>query len=97
MASRTNTANTTGATSNFNNRFQQAPTAPKKKKKSGSNVIARAYTAEYGAWGMEHEHYKENNELYSKLSPDVQRQWLADKAYNLQGTAAKMEWINRHR
>jgi len=96
MASRTNTANTTSATSNFNNQFQQAPTAPKKKK-SGSNVIVRAYTAEYGAWGMAYEHYKENKELYSKLSLDVQRLWLADKAYNLQGTEAKMEWINRHR
>ena len=91
-----NQNNINNSINNFNKQFKQAPTITKKKK-SGSNVILRTYTAEYGEWGMEYEHYKENKELYAKLSPKVQQKWLSEKIYNLRDITKKMEWINANK
>ena len=46
----------------FNDSFNQAVITPRKKK-TGSNVIARTYKPEFGAFGLEHEQHRENNEL----------------------------------
>ena len=71
--------------------LKQAAVTPRKSKQT--KVVPKLPTPTYGAFGLQHEICRENNELYAQLSIEAQKRWIKEEVYRFNSLDEKKQWV----